>query len=79
MLFISLIFRIQKIRFIIRDVEECFLIREKINAYLDLIKLITSILMISHICACAWHYIAISSKNMGYNQCWLDFFDYKSS
>jgi hypothetical protein len=42
------------------DIEEKFRFREKIGNYIsDLIKLVSTIVLLAHYIACAWHMLAV--------------------
>lgn len=45
------------------DIEEKFRLREKLGEILELIKLIGFLLILTHLIACTWHYIALIEIN----------------
>ena len=54
----------------IKNTEQYLFIDEKLYNYINLIKLILSIILIAHIFACVWHLVGISSNNDGAN--WIE-------
>lgn len=38
---------------------------------INLFKIIVSVLLVDHLCACLWHYVGVRSLKMGYEQSWL--------
>jgi len=56
---VLLLLRIIKISFMVETFEENTSVRDKFGAILDLGKLICINIFISHLFACAWHYIGL--------------------
>lgn len=45
------------------ELEEKFRLREKLGELLELVKLIGFLLILTHLIACTWHYIAVIEIN----------------
>jgi hypothetical protein len=58
-----LLLRISKVSLIVETLEDNSSVRDRFGAILDLGKLICINIFISHLCACAWHYIGILQVN----------------
>jgi len=54
-----LILRVTKISSMFENIEDNTSIRERFAAFIDLGKLVYINIFVCHICACAWHYIAV--------------------
>jgi hypothetical protein len=68
---LALVLRSRDLMHIYVDIEEKFRFREKIGTYVsDLIKLISTIILLAHYIACAWHLLAVVQENKG-QQNWL--------
>jgi potassium voltage-gated channel Eag-related subfamily H protein 5 len=48
------------------NIEDITSIREKFATILDLVKLIYINIFVSHICACAWHYVGVIEVGLKY-------------
>lgn len=53
---------------IFEQIEEVTLLREKLAAPIDLIKLIYLLVLVAHMCGCAWHYLGVQelSEDVGW-------------
>jgi hypothetical protein len=68
---LALVLRSRDLMHIYVDIEEKFRFREKIGTYVsDLIKLISTIILLAHYIACAWHLLAVVQENKS-QQNWL--------
>lgn len=54
-----LFLRVYDMLHMVEDIEERLRLREKLSEFLDLIKLVGFLLILTHFIACFWHYIAI--------------------
>lgn len=52
-----LIFRASKLIPIINNLEDTLNLKEEIQAAIDLCKQVIFVIIVSHFCACAWHYL----------------------
>ena len=70
--FIDLIFFLRILKFfsLINKLEQYLFANEKLLNYINLLKLIFNVLLLSHICACMWYWIGISSNNSTENS-WI--------
>lgn len=66
-----LILRYYDMHHMIGEIEERMRLREKLAEFLDLIKLVGFLLILTHIIACCWHYIAILEIQSGMSLTWM--------
>ena len=46
--------------------------RERFHTFIDLSKLIFLLIFVSHICACAWHYVGVIEIRVGVTTNWIE-------
>jgi len=66
-----MLIRMTKVRRTMIVIEEISNFKEKTAVIYSLFCLIYSLLLISHFCACLFHYFAILEVDLGYSHTWL--------
>ena len=63
--------RLVNVSNIVKRLEEYLQLKGKKEGAFQLIKLIINLIFFAHLCACAWHYVALMEISHGLNQNWL--------